>query len=75
MAVLKSYKCEEHGYFDAWEQACPHCDVEPKHIQFDQVRRGYSFSGALESVSEGIAFDRFRPVAIIQHGVEWVEVL
>ena len=32
MAVLKSYKCEEHGYFDAWEQKCEHCDVEPKQV-------------------------------------------
>ena len=32
MAVLKSYQCQEHGYFDAWEQACPHCDVVPKQV-------------------------------------------
>jgi len=32
MAVLKSYKCEEHGYFDAWEQACEHCDKVPEQV-------------------------------------------
>mgnify|MGYP006272193879 CR=1 FL=1 len=32
MAVLKSYQCQEHGYFDAWEQACPHCDAIPKQV-------------------------------------------
>lgn len=24
MAILRSYKCLEHGYFDAWEPLCPH---------------------------------------------------
>ncbi len=24
MAILRSYKCLEHGYFDAWEAMCPH---------------------------------------------------
>ena len=24
MAILRSYKCIEHGYFDAWEAMCPH---------------------------------------------------
>lgn len=24
MAVLRSYKCIEHGYFDAWEPVCKH---------------------------------------------------
>lgn len=32
MAVLKSYKCEEHGYFDAWEQKCEDCDAIPKQV-------------------------------------------
>lgn len=24
MAVLRSYSCAAHGYFDAWEAKCPH---------------------------------------------------
>lgn len=24
MAVLRSYSCAKHGYFDAWEAECPH---------------------------------------------------
>ena len=32
MPVLKTYKCAEHGEFDAWEQACPHCDAVPRQI-------------------------------------------
>ena len=24
MAVLRSYQCVKHGYFDAWEAECPH---------------------------------------------------
>jgi hypothetical protein len=24
MAVLRSYQCTKHGYFDAWEAECPH---------------------------------------------------
>lgn len=32
MPVLKTYKCAEHGEFDAWEQVCPHCDAVPRQI-------------------------------------------
>jgi hypothetical protein len=26
MAVLRSYSCAAHGYFDAWEAKCPNCN-------------------------------------------------
>ena len=26
MAILRSYQCSVHGYFDAWEAKCPHCN-------------------------------------------------
>lgn len=28
MAILRDYKCEEHGFFTAWEPKCEHCDRE-----------------------------------------------
>jgi hypothetical protein len=28
MGILRDYKCEEHGYFTAWEPKCEHCDRE-----------------------------------------------
>jgi len=30
MSVLKDYKCETHGYFEAWEPKCPmkQCNAE-----------------------------------------------
>lgn len=34
MPVVRSYKCEDHGYFDGWNEdnACPHCGVACKQV-------------------------------------------
>jgi hypothetical protein len=46
MAVLRSYQCTKHGYFDAWEAECPHgCKkvtqvfLKPFSIKSDRTKK------------------------------------
>lgn len=57
MAVLRSYSCPKHGYFDAWEAKCPDCNskvtqvfTKPFSIKSDRTKKA-------DSTLKGLATD------------------
>ncbi len=36
MSVINDYKCEKHGFFEAWEPICPQGCTENVHVVFLQ---------------------------------------